>query len=193
MNSQAPRILSSPQVAQSKTKKIISSSLSLARMSQVMEHSEPSPEVLNAFSRTTSLTPSRPDMAKTRPRLREGVGDRSCTTLLLCYSTIVTAAVTTSSSLYVCRTTGCRSDTCCASVGEVGVWARTRTGWLFFDGKASHPMRAPRRHQRRKQDGGAPLPLPMGKCCMFISGRDLYCAVPPAPHPSSQRDTRQEK
>lgn len=62
--------------------------------------------------------------------------------------------------------------------GREDVWARTRTGWLF--------LRGPRDATKiRKQDGGAPLPLPMGKCCMFISGRDLYCAVPPAPHPSS--------
>lgn len=36
-------------------------------------------EELNVFFRTTSLTPSRPDIAKTRPRLCEGRwGDRSC-------------------------------------------------------------------------------------------------------------------
>lgn len=55
------------------------------------EHSEPPPEVLNVFSRTTSLTPSRPDMAKTRPRLRAKawVIDHVLlyyTTILLCYS-----------------------------------------------------------------------------------------------------------
>lgn len=44
-----------------------------------MERSEPSSEVVDVFFRTTSLTPSRPDIVR-QGRGREGVGDRSCTT-----------------------------------------------------------------------------------------------------------------
>lgn len=74
MNSQA---LEYYQVLRSHTKQdqknIVSHSVQ-ARISQVMERSEAPFHLrsLNVFFRTTSLTPSRPDIAKTRPRLSEG-------------------------------------------------------------------------------------------------------------------------
>lgn len=37
-----------------------------ARIPQVTERSEPPPEVVNVFFRTTSVTPSRPGIAKNR-------------------------------------------------------------------------------------------------------------------------------
>lgn len=49
-------------------------------LSQVMERSEPPPEVVNVFFRTTSLTPSRPDIAR-QGRVKARVIDQ----VLLCY------------------------------------------------------------------------------------------------------------
>lgn len=47
----------------------------------MMERSEPPPEVVNVFFRTTSLTPSRPDIVR-QGRVKARVIDRVC---LLCY------------------------------------------------------------------------------------------------------------
>lgn len=64
------------------------------------ERSEPPPEVVKVFFRTTSVTPSRPDIARTRPRLCEGVWtiDHGTT---CCYHNDMTATTYFHSSLYV--------------------------------------------------------------------------------------------
>lgn len=68
----------------------------------MMERSEPPTEVVNVFFRTTSVTPSRPDIAKkdkaATVRARACVvGDRSCNYL---HATTMTATATAAATFF---------------------------------------------------------------------------------------------
>lgn len=147
-----------------------------------MERSEPSSEVVDVFFRTTSLTPSRPDIVR-QGRGREGVGDRSCTTS------------NTDMIVIALHSTFCQAlhvePQDAGPTPAVRVWRGGRRGssralgWLFLmrDNVPHPPMQASNATKGGKQDGGDPAAAPHGEMVHVHIGAGSLLCRPAGPPP----------